>query len=91
MKEEESGEYWCMISLCVLILVECCMTTEISGNSGSLTGGAYDFDRATTSLSRKLLSSPKKVTIVRHGLSTWNKEGRVQVCFLNLPCLNFFL
>ncbi|KAL8468024.1 hypothetical protein ACS0TY_031321 [Phlomoides rotata] len=54
------------------------VATEISRNNASLTGGAYDFDRATTSLSQKLLSSPKKVTIVRHGLSTWNKEGRVQ-------------
>ncbi|KAL8460434.1 hypothetical protein ACS0TY_032100 [Phlomoides rotata] len=54
------------------------VATEISRNNASLTGSAYDFDRATTSLSQKLLSSPKKVTIVRHGLSTWNKEGRVQ-------------
>ncbi|KAL0363379.1 UNVERIFIED_CONTAM: putative 2-carboxy-D-arabinitol-1-phosphatase [Sesamum calycinum] len=52
--------------------------TETSGNNASLTGGAYDFARATTSLSQKLLSSPKKVTLVRHGLSSWNKEGRVQ-------------
>ncbi|GFP98303.1 probable 2-carboxy-d-arabinitol-1-phosphatase [Phtheirospermum japonicum] len=54
------------------------IATEISGNNASLTGGAYDFEKATTSLSEKLLSSPKKVTIVRHGLSSWNKEGRVQ-------------
>lgn len=47
-------------------------------NSSPLTGGAYDFQRATTSLTQKLLSSPKKVTLVRHGLSSWNKEGRVQ-------------
>ncbi|CAL1397977.1 unnamed protein product [Linum trigynum] len=43
-----------------------------------VTGGAYDFERATSSLAGKLLSSPKKVTIVRHGLSTWNLESRVQ-------------
>ncbi|KAI3456264.1 hypothetical protein Pfo_012927 [Paulownia fortunei] len=54
------------------------VATEISGDNASLTGGAYDFERATTSLSQKLLSSPKKVTLVRHGLSSWNKEGRVQ-------------
>ncbi|XP_073027736.1 probable 2-carboxy-D-arabinitol-1-phosphatase [Primulina eburnea] len=52
--------------------------TEVSGNNSSLTGGAYDFQRATTSLSEKLLASSKKVTIVRHGLSSWNKESRVQ-------------
>lgn len=56
-------------------------TTVELENSSSLTGGAYDFQRATTSLTQKLLSSPKKVTLVRHGLSSWNKEGRVQVCF----------
>ncbi|KAJ9690454.1 hypothetical protein PVL29_012880 [Vitis rotundifolia] len=44
----------------------------------SMTGAAYDFNRATTSLTRKLLSSPKKVTLVRHGLSSWNKESRIQ-------------
>ncbi|XP_041993802.1 probable 2-carboxy-D-arabinitol-1-phosphatase isoform X2 [Salvia splendens] len=54
------------------------VATEVSGKSASLTGGAYDFGRATTSLTQKLLSSPKKVTLVRHGYSTWNKEGRVQ-------------
>ncbi|XP_073127708.1 probable 2-carboxy-D-arabinitol-1-phosphatase [Henckelia pumila] len=54
------------------------IATEVSGNNSSLTGGSYDFQRATTSLSEKLLSSPKKVTILRHGLSSWNKESRVQ-------------
>lgn len=54
------------------------VATEISGNNASLTGGAYDFEGATTSLSQKLLLSPKKVTLLRHGLSSWNKEGRVQ-------------
>lgn len=49
-------------------------------NDASVTGGAYDFSKATTSLTQKLLSSPKQVTLVRHGLSTWNDEGRVQVC-----------
>lgn len=59
-------------------------TTEVPRKNSSLTGGAYDFGRATTSLTQKLLSSSKKVTLVRHGYSTWNKEGRVQVCFLSL-------
>lgn len=54
------------------------LTTEKIVNDSYLTGGAYDFDRASTSLTQKLLSSPKKVTIVRHGLSSWNKESRVQ-------------
>lgn len=49
-------------------------------NDAYMTGTAYDFDRATTSLTQKLLSSPKKVTIVRHGLSSWNEESRIQVC-----------
>ncbi|XWS19594.1 hypothetical protein CRYUN_Cryun31cG0028900 [Craigia yunnanensis] len=47
-------------------------------NDHSLTGTAYDFERATTSLTRKSLSTSKKVTLVRHGLSSWNEEGRVQ-------------
>ncbi|PIM99431.1 2-carboxy-D-arabinitol-1-phosphatase [Handroanthus impetiginosus] len=54
------------------------VATEISGNNASLTGGAYGFERATTSLTQKLLASPKKVTLLRHGLSSWNKESRVQ-------------
>ncbi|KAK6932562.1 Histidine phosphatase superfamily, clade-1 [Dillenia turbinata] len=53
-------------------------TIEKLGNDSTMTGGAYDFDRATTSLTRKLMSSPKKVTLVRHGLSSWNEESRVQ-------------
>ena len=47
-----------------------------------MTGGAYDFRGATTSLTNELLSSSKKVTLVRHGLSSWNEESRVQVCLL---------
>ncbi|KZV51964.1 phosphoglycerate mutase 2-like [Dorcoceras hygrometricum] len=54
------------------------IATEVSGRNSSLTGGSYDFQKATTSLSEILLSSPKKVTLVRHGLSSWNKESRVQ-------------
>lgn len=52
--------------------------TGTIANDASVTGGAYDFSKATTSLTQKLLSSQKQVTLVRHGLSTWNDEGRVQ-------------
>ncbi|MED6107999.1 hypothetical protein PIB30_019403, partial [Stylosanthes scabra] len=44
----------------------------------SLTGGAYDFTKGTTSLTDDLIASPKKVMILRHGLSTWNSESRIQ-------------
>ncbi|XP_076951486.1 putative 2-carboxy-D-arabinitol-1-phosphatase isoform X2 [Bidens hawaiensis] len=54
------------------------LTLTTVGNNDSVTGGAYDFSKATTSLTQKLLSSPKKVTLVRHGLSTWNDEKRCQ-------------
>ncbi|KAB5534004.1 hypothetical protein DKX38_017090 [Salix brachista] len=54
------------------------LTAEKIVNDSSITGGAYDFDRASTSLTQKLLPSSKKVTIVRHGLSSWNEESRVQ-------------
>ncbi|KAK9051709.1 hypothetical protein SSX86_028337 [Deinandra increscens subsp. villosa] len=57
---------------------ELTLTTRKAGNDGSVTGGSYDFSKATTSLTQKLLSSPKKVTLVRHGLSSWNDESRVQ-------------
>ncbi|GAV88558.1 His_Phos_1 domain-containing protein [Cephalotus follicularis] len=43
-----------------------------------MTGGAYDFERATRSLTQRTLLSSKKVTLVRHGLSSWNEEHRVQ-------------
>lgn len=54
------------------------ISTEKFQHEASVTGGAYDFERATTSLTQKLLLSTKKVTLVRHGLSTWNEESRVQ-------------
>ncbi|KAF3794528.1 putative 2-carboxy-D-arabinitol-1-phosphatase [Nymphaea thermarum] len=44
----------------------------------SLTGNAYDFKGATTSLVSGRLTNSKKVTIVRHGLSSWNAESRIQ-------------
>lgn len=53
-------------------------TTERFRYDTPLTGGAFDFEKATTSLTRKALACPKKVTLVRHGLSSWNEEGRVQ-------------
>ena len=58
--------------------------TENFQNDGYMTGGAYDFQRATTSLTNQSISSSKKVTLVRHGLSSWNEEGRVQVSFFSL-------
>lgn len=54
------------------------VTTERLRNDTPLTGGAFDFAKATTSLTKKVLASPKKVTLLRHGLSSWNEEGRVQ-------------
>lgn len=54
--------------------------TEKFQNDGSMTGGAYDFERSTTSLTNQSMLSAKKVTLVRHGLSSWNEESRVQVC-----------
>lgn len=53
---------------------------EKLGNGDAMTGGAFDFRKATTSLTERSISTPKKVTLVRHGLSTWNEESRVQVC-----------
>lgn len=48
-------------------------------NEASVTGAAYGFRGATTSLTNEMLTSSKKITLVRHGLSTWNAESRVQV------------
>lgn len=63
---------------------------EKSENDAAMTGGAFDFTRATTSLTdNKSIASSKKVTLVRHGLSSWNEESRVQVsCFLLRKLLN---
>uniref|UniRef100_A0A0D9UYJ9 Uncharacterized protein n=1 Tax=Leersia perrieri TaxID=77586 RepID=A0A0D9UYJ9_9ORYZ len=47
-------------------------------NEASVTGAAYGFRGATTSLTNEILTSSKKITLVRHGLSTWNAESRVQ-------------
>ncbi|XP_065879940.1 probable 2-carboxy-D-arabinitol-1-phosphatase isoform X2 [Euphorbia lathyris] len=54
------------------------LATETLENyaSASITGGALGFESATTSLTQKSLTSSKKVTIVRHGLSSWNSEER---------------
>lgn len=64
----------------------CSSSTEKSENNVPITGGAYDFKKETICLTQTLLPSPKKVTIVRHGLSSLNKKSRVQVC-----CLGFLL
>lgn len=53
-------------------------------NEAPLTGSAFDFKKATLPLTEKSISSSKKVTLVRHGLSSWNVESRVQVCSLLL-------
>ncbi|XP_024390930.1 probable 2-carboxy-D-arabinitol-1-phosphatase isoform X2 [Physcomitrium patens] len=42
------------------------------------TGGAIDFRRATAPLTPKPMENAKTVVLVRHGLSSWNEEGRVQ-------------
>ena len=47
-------------------------------NEASVTGAAYGFRGATTSLTNEMLTLSKKITLVRHGLSTWNAESRVQ-------------
>ncbi|XP_062096194.1 probable 2-carboxy-D-arabinitol-1-phosphatase isoform X2 [Humulus lupulus] len=50
----------------------------LQNNIPPMTGGAFDFKRATTSLTDQIISSPKRVTLVRHGLSTWNEESKIQ-------------
>ncbi|XP_057871774.2 probable 2-carboxy-D-arabinitol-1-phosphatase isoform X6 [Cryptomeria japonica] len=45
----------------------------------SLTGGAFDFKGATEPLTSTSLSVKKKVVLVRHGLSSWNAESRIQL------------
>lgn len=53
------------------------------GSSESMegaTGGAEDFMGATDPLVFKPLTCEKTIVLVRHGLSTWNEESRVQVC-----------
>ncbi|KAH1208197.1 putative 2-carboxy-D-arabinitol-1-phosphatase [Glycine max] len=65
--------------------IRCCSVSELSPDKlptsidFSVTGGAYDFSKATTSLTNEFISSPKKVTLLRHGLSTWNSESRIQM------------
>ncbi|KAA0056988.1 hypothetical protein IC582_029370 [Cucumis melo] len=54
------------------------LATEKLGNGDAMTGGAFDFRKATTSLTERSISTSKKVTLVRHGLSTWNEESKVQ-------------
>ena len=47
------------------------------------TGGAIDFRRATEPLTPRPLENAKTVVLVRHGLSSWNEEGRVQASALH--------
>lgn len=44
----------------------------------SLTGGAFDFSGAAKPLIQKPLKQAKNVVLVRHGLSTWNEDSRIQ-------------
>lgn len=55
-------------------------TSDLLERDAPMTGGAFDFKGATISLTNGPLSSSKKVTLIRHGLSTWNEESRIQVC-----------
>ena len=59
-------------------------------NGDVMTGGAFDFYKATTSLTERSISTSKKVTLVRHGLSTWNEESRVQVCSVPTLIIDLF-
>ena len=43
------------------------------------TGGAIGFDGATESLGAISAGRGKRIVLLRHGLSSWNEEGRVQV------------
>ena len=45
----------------------------------SLTGGAFDFYGATEPLVRRHIGNVKNIVLVRHGLSTWNADSRIQV------------
>ena len=62
-----------------------------AGNNGGsmmterrpFTGGAIDFRRATEPLTPRPLENAKTVVLVRHGLSSWNEEGRVQASALH--------
>ncbi|AQK91212.1 putative 2-carboxy-D-arabinitol-1-phosphatase [Zea mays] len=47
-------------------------------NEAPVTGAAYSFTGATASLTNRILTSSKKITLVRHGLSSWNAESNVQ-------------
>ncbi|KAF3451168.1 hypothetical protein FNV43_RR07260 [Rhamnella rubrinervis] len=70
---------------CVTLRIQCSnsspdvpLTFVKLENDAPLTGGAFDFKKATISLTDKSISTSKKVTLVRHGLSSWNLESRVQ-------------
>ena len=46
------------------------------------TGGAIGFDGATEPLGPISAGGGKRIVLLRHGLSAWNEEGRVQVGML---------
>ncbi|ERN06587.1 hypothetical protein AMTRI_Chr01g135380 [Amborella trichopoda] len=54
------------------------LTVEQLVNKAPTTGGAIDFKGGTLPLTYEPLSTSKEVTLVRHGLSSWNSESRIQ-------------
>lgn len=54
-------------------------TVLVAERPAIMTGGATDFRRATAPLTPRPMANAKTVVLVRHGLSSWNAEGRVQV------------
>eukprot|EP00850_Spirogloea_muscicola_P011380 SM000070S21346 [mRNA] locus=s70:632946:635434:+ [translate_table: standard] len=48
------------------------------GGTSPMTGGSVDVSGATAPLIMGPLAHEKKIVMVRHGLSSWNEEGRVQ-------------
>eukprot|EP00252_Welwitschia_mirabilis_P004749 TRINITY_DN15048_c0_g1_i2.p1 TRINITY_DN15048_c0_g1~~TRINITY_DN15048_c0_g1_i2.p1 ORF type:complete len:240 (-),score=36.78 TRINITY_DN15048_c0_g1_i2:607-1326(-) len=69
-------------------IINCCIssaaeasglsTTSQKSSDDHLTGGSFDFKGATESLSSRSSPILKKVVLVRHGLSSWNSESRIQ-------------
>ncbi|KAH7292046.1 hypothetical protein KP509_29G049100 [Ceratopteris richardii] len=54
-----------------------CLQRELAERF-SLTGDAYDFTGATKPLIQEPLKGFKNVFLVRHGLSSWNEDSRIQ-------------
>ncbi|CAM6124764.1 unnamed protein product [Calypogeia fissa] len=54
------------------------LTSTLVLDREPITGGAFDFRGATVPLTSRPLVKTKKIILVRHGLSAWNAEGRIQ-------------